>query len=162
MKIDRTENRSSAEIEHDPSGVTVPHHEELALIQALRDKGYDLEVYTVGKHNRVSGPVGQQVLWYTNPAPYVKDVSEIGARVIDSNTSTNEATHSGIVRLHAKAIRSTQEACAKCHDGAKVGDKVGAVVYRYWSRKDGKFSLLDLMHEANAKESPKKTPHGLH
>ncbi|MES1227656.1 MAG: hypothetical protein ABUL72_03240, partial [Armatimonadota bacterium] len=117
----------------------LPTEGENKLLDQLKSEGYDFEVYTVGMpmendYRRLRGPVGATKFDTTKATR--DEVIKAGEEVNLSKTqdSIKSTSSDGKVYFQAKAIRATSEKCTQCHAGVKVGDKVGAVVYRYWPR----------------------------
>lgn len=115
-----------------------PTPEETALISQLRDSGYDLQVFTVGRkekeYTRVRGPVGALDNWPGDET--MAEVQSVGEQANDpaAPETVTVTGKDGKTQLQAKVIRLNKERCQKCHEGVKVGEKVGSIVYRYWPR----------------------------
>ena len=115
-----------------------PTSEETTLITRLRDSGYDLQVFTVGRkeqdYTRVRGPVGALDNW---PGDQIMaEVEAVGGQANDPThpETVTVASKDGKAQFQAISIRLNKERCQKCHEGVKVGEKVGSIVYRYWPR----------------------------
>lgn len=119
----------------------LPTPEETALITQLRDKGFDLQVFTVGRpeaeYTRIRGPVGDLQNWPGDAV--MADVERAGKEANDA-AKPDQVTMTGKdgSTFQARAIRLNLDRCQKCHEGVNVGDKVGSIVYRYWPRKVAK------------------------
>ncbi|MES1227655.1 MAG: hypothetical protein ABUL72_03235 [Armatimonadota bacterium] len=123
----------------------LPTDKENALIAELRDTDFNFEVYTVGlpeKPNpddgevyaRFRGPVGD-LEHFPEDAAY-KELLNAGIAVNakGSPDSIDSTSKDGKAFFKAKSIHLTEDRCIKCHQGVKVGEKVGAIVYKYWPR----------------------------
>ena len=118
----------------------LPTDQENKLIDQMKDAWYDFEVYTVGLPNadgmsRLRGPVGA-TRFRDEDEPKRDEVKKVGNGVntLGAKDSADSASPDGRVYFKAKSIRMSEEKCANCHPGVKVGEKVGAIVYRYWPR----------------------------
>ena len=117
----------------------LPTEPENKLIEQLRDTGFDFEVYTVGLqsedgHSRLRGPVG--AVRFEDNEPKRDEVEAVGnlANKSKLDDAVNTTSPDGKVFFKAKSIRINSTRCLACHTDLKVGDKVGAIVYRYWQR----------------------------
>ena len=126
---------------------------ETSLITELKNNGFNFEVYTVGLRDkkvpdkgaapdypRVRGPVGNLDSYPGDAVLEEVVLAGDGVNKTDAPDALDSASKDGKVYFKAKTIRMNKTYCTKCHEGIKVGDKVGAIVYRYW--QGGKAAVL--------------------